>query len=64
MSSWGTPSRVSSDLYREQTATERPITLRRRRCACGKCLTAKQLVQYGTCVACVRAAASQVKEAA
>lgn len=64
MSSWGTPSRVSTDLYREQTATTRPISLRRRRCACGKVVTAKQLVQYGACVACVRAAASQAREAA
>ena len=64
MSSWGTPSRVSTDLYREQTATDRPITLRRRRCACGKCVTAKQLVQYGACVTCMRAAANQTQEAA
>ena len=64
MSSWGTPSRVSTDFYREQTATTRPISLRRRRCTCGKCVTAKQLVQYGACVTCVRAAANQVKEAA
>lgn len=64
MSSFGSTSRLSSDLYREQTASDRPITLRRRRCACGKCVTAKQLVQYGACVTCVRAAASQAKEAA
>lgn len=64
MSSWGTPSRIATDIYRERTAAARPITLRRRRCACGKCVTAKQLVQYGACVTCVRAAASQAKEAA
>jgi len=64
MSSFGSTSRLSSDLYRQQTAAERPITLRRRRCACGKVVTAKQLVQYGACVSCVRAVANQVKEAA
>ena len=64
MSSWGTPSRVSTDIYRERTASERPITLRRRRCACGKVVTAKQLVQYGACASCVRVEANQVKEAA
>jgi len=64
MSRWGTPSRVSTDIYREQTAAARPITLRRQRCACGKVVTAKQLVQYGACASCVRLAAKQVKEAA
>ncbi len=61
---WGAPSRVRTDIYREQTATERPVSLRRRRCACGKVVTAKQLVEYGACASCVRAAANQVKEAA
>lgn len=61
---WGAPSRVRTDIYREQTATERPVSLRRRRCTCGKVVTAKQLVQYGACASCVRAAANQVKEAA
>lgn len=28
-----------------------------KRCACGKACSAKQLVQYGKCIACVRAAA-------
>jgi len=64
MSSWGTPSRVSTDLYRERTAAEQPVTLRRKRCACGKSVIAKQLVQYGACVTCVRAAVNQTKEAA
>lgn len=64
MSSWGTPSRVSTAIYRERTASERPITLRRGRCACGKIVTAKQLVQYGACVTCVRAVAKQIQEAA
>lgn len=64
MSSWGTKSRLSSDLYRAQTAAAQPISLRRRRCSCGKIVTAKQLTQYGACVTCVRAATNQVKEAA
>jgi len=64
MSSWGMPSRISSDLYRERTAAEPPVTLRRKKCTCGKVVTAKQLVQYGACASCVRAAAKQVKEAA
>ena len=64
MSSWGSPSRVSSDLYRERTAAEPPMTLRRKRCGCGKAVTAKQLMQYGACIACVRTASQQTKEAA
>lgn len=32
-----------------------PVSLIRKRCACGKACHAKQLVQYGRCVACVRA---------
>jgi len=64
MSSWGTPSRISSDLYRERTAATPPVSLRRRRCACGKVVTAKQQTQYGACITCVRTAAGQVKEAA
>jgi len=67
MSSWGTPSRISSDLYRERTAATPPVSLRRRRCACGKVVTAKQLTQYSACAACaacVRNAADRGKEAA
>lgn len=64
MSSWGTPSRIATDIYRERTAAEPPVSLRRKKCACGKVVTAKQLVQYGACVMCARAAASLVKEAA
>lgn len=64
MSSFGSTSRLSSDLYRAQTAAARPIVLRRRRCACGKVVTAKQLVQYGACASCVRTAADQVRKAA
>lgn len=32
-----------------------PVSLIPKRCACGKACSAKQLVQYGCCVACVRA---------
>lgn len=64
MNSWGTKSRLSSDLYRAQTATAQPISLRRRRCRCGKIVTAKQLTQYGACATCVRTATHQAKEAA
>ena len=64
MSSFGSTSRIATDIYRERTAAERPITLRRRRCACGRVVTAKQLAQYGACASCVRTAANHVKEAA
>lgn len=64
MSSWGMPSRISTELYRERTAAEPAVSLRRKRCACGKVVTAKQLVQYGACSACVRSAAIRIKEAA
>lgn len=62
MSSWGTPSRISSDLYRERTAATPPVSLRRRRCGCGKVVTAKQLTQYGACAACVLCTPSHAKE--
>ena len=64
MSSWGTPSRIASDLYRERTAATPPVSLRRRRCACGKVVTAKQLTQYGECATCVRTVADQARKAA
>ena len=64
MSSWGNPSRISSDLYRERTAATPPVSLRRRKCACGKVVTAKQLTQYGACTTCARTAADRAKEAA
>jgi hypothetical protein len=51
--------------FRDRTAAgSAPIVLRRKKCACGKEVTAKQLVQYGKCVICVRAAAAAAKEAA
>lgn len=52
----GIPSRLSSDLYRDRTAAALQISLRRKRCACGKIVTAKQLQQYGACDPCARAA--------
>lgn len=61
---WGTPSRLSTELYREQTAAKPPISLRRKQCACGKVVTAKQMVQQGGCNACSRAAQLPAKEAA
>lgn len=63
MSSWETPSRISSDIHREQTAATPPVSLRLKKCACGKVVTAKQLVQYGVCVTCVRAATNPMREA-
>jgi hypothetical protein len=62
--SWGTPSRISSDLYRERTAATAPVTLRRKHCRCGTIVTAKQLAQQGACTACTRAANQPAKEAA
>jgi hypothetical protein len=50
-------------LYRAQTAANVPVTLRRKRCACNKVVTAKQLKQYGACDECVRAAAAARKAA-
>lgn len=60
---WGTPSRLSTELYREQTVAKPPISLRRKQCACGKVVTAKQLVQQGGCDACARLAPAARKAA-
>lgn len=49
-----TCTRLAADLFRERTATMKTVTLRRKQCACGKVVTAKQLVQYGACASCVR----------
>jgi hypothetical protein len=56
--SWGTADPSLTALYRAQTAVLVPITLIRKRCSCGKVVTAKQLRQYGACNPCVRAAAA------
>jgi len=53
---WGTPSLVCTERYREQTAARPPISLRRKQCACGKIVTAKQLAQQGVCGACAKRA--------
>lgn len=37
-------------------------SLIRKRCACGKASTARQLGQYGSCVTCVRIASPRTKE--
>jgi hypothetical protein len=60
---WGYFDPNSVALYRAQTAANVPVTLRRKRCACNKVVTAKQLRQYGACDECVRAAAA-AREAA
>lgn len=41
--------------FRARTNAMPPIVLQPKRCACGKASTAKQLHQYGVCVACVKA---------
>ena len=46
------PSSIS--LYRAQTVANDPITLRRKRCACGKVVTARQLQQQGGCDRCAQ----------
>lgn len=51
-----TCTRLASDLYRERTAAMQPVSLRRKKCACSKVVTAKQLRQYGMCDPCARAA--------
>ena len=56
---FGTPSAGTLERFRERTATAIPISLRRKQCACGKIVTAKQLVQHGACNTC-----AQVKDTA
>ena len=48
----------TNDKFRERTAAMPPITLRRKRCACGKQVTAKQLEQYGRCASCDKLASA------
>lgn len=62
--SGNTCARLAADLYRERTASMTFISLRRKKCACGKVVTSKQLQQYGACDPCVRAAAADQAEAA
>lgn len=60
---FGTPNAGTLERFRERTATSSPISLRRKQCACGKIVTAKQLVQQGGCNICFQAAQKQAKEA-
>jgi hypothetical protein len=50
--------------FRERTAASVAYVHRKQKCACGKEAPAKQLTQYGKCVACVRLAAAAIPEAA
>ena len=44
--------------FRDRTAaSSAPIVLRRKKCECGKVVTAKQLAQYGQCAPCAARAA-------
>jgi hypothetical protein len=56
---FGTANPSSTELYRANTAASTPITLRRKRCACGAVTTAKQLNQYGACTKCVHESAGK-----
>ncbi len=60
---FGTLSAGGLERFRENTASTAPISLRRKQCACGKIVTAKQLVQQGSCDACARRAAAEKKAA-
>ena len=52
------------DGYRARTAAYKPVVLKPKRCACGKVAFAKQLTQYGKCVACMREEAAAIAAAA
>jgi len=41
--------------YREKTETHKVYTFTRKRCACGKQVTARQLELYGQCGTCSKA---------
>lgn len=51
---FGVADPASTALYRANTHAHPPIVLRRKRCACGKVVTAKQLAQQGGCDVCAR----------
>jgi hypothetical protein len=55
---FGTADPASTEMYRVNTHARPPIVLRRKHCACGKVVTAKQLTQQGGCDVCARAKAS------
>jgi len=52
------------DAYRARTFASPPIVLRKRKCACGKQVNAKQLAQYGACVGCYRAHVKRSRDVA
>ncbi len=61
--SWATGNPSSIERFRDATHASGPApVLIPKRCACGKVAFAKQLTQYGKCVACVRAAAAQAAQ--
>jgi hypothetical protein len=57
--SWALAKPGNVDMYRARTAVSAPVTLRRKRCACGKVVTAKQIIHQGGCDACAHAAAAK-----
>ncbi|SFD84253.1 hypothetical protein [Massilia yuzhufengensis] len=60
---FGTLSAGGLERFRKNTATTTPISLRRKQCACGKIVTAKQLVQHGACGTCAQQQAKAKKAA-
>lgn len=60
---FGTPSAGTLERFRERTASSAPVSLRRKQCACGRIVTAKQLTQHGSCNTCAQLKV-QTKEAA
>jgi hypothetical protein len=59
-----TCTRLAADLFRQRTNEMPPVVLRRKTCGCGRVVTAKQLVQYGRCDPCLRAAPAIDQDAA
>ena len=57
---FGIADPASIELYRANTHASAPIVLRRKRCACGRVVTAKQLAQQDGCDACARAKATDL----
>jgi hypothetical protein len=51
---WSINNPASTDLYRANTHAHPTIVLRRKRCACGNVVSAKQLTQQGSCDTCAR----------
>jgi hypothetical protein len=55
---FGIADPASTALYRANTHASPPLDLHRKRCMCGKVVTAKQLNQQGGCDACAHAKTS------